>query len=393
MKLKKNGWLIILFIFFCFTTLYFIISISLLKSIANSFNEFYNIAYIAFNAVLVLTLFFGNFFINRFNKFHFIYVCLIILTVITPILFIPNIALRMVIIFIQGIFIGLGQLSSLKYFWNLTVLEERGRVAGVVGFFILPMFQIASLVTYTVSYNEIVIITILICAMTLAVKLFEPDNKFSLTKKMDQEGHNHEKKTVIFYTIPWILFSLVNVTLARNVSNHIFEIIPSGLQLNLSFLQIATSGFGALIGGLISDFIGRRSALSTSLTLYGISIILSGFAQYFEVLYFAYILNGITWGILWALYGFVIWGDLGAKENVVKMYSMGLMIFYLITAIGVLFKSQFSQFSLIYSSFLGCFFVLLSNIPVILAQELLSKDFRDKMKLKLFINSLRKIRA
>jgi MFS family permease len=271
------------------------------------------------------------------------------------------------------------------------VLEERGRVAGIVGFCILPLFQLISLVTYIISYNVIVIITILICAITLTIKFIEPDNKSSLKEKIDQEEHEYEKKTVFLYTIPWILFTLVNVTLARNVSDIIFRIIPSNFHIFLSILQIATSGFGALVGGLVSDFIGRRSALSTSLTLYGISIVLCGFAQFFEVLYFAYIINGVTWGILWTLYGLVIWGDLGTKKNVIKLYSFGVIIFYSITAIGFLFKSQFSQFSLFYSSFLGCFFILLSNIPVILVQELLPKNVRDKMKWKLFINSLRKI--
>lgn len=138
-------------------------------------------------------------------------------------------------------------------------------------------------------------------------------------------------------------------------------------------------------------FFFQKSALAISLTLFGISIILGGLFQTTGVLYFMYIVNGLTWGILSTLYGSVVWGDLGDKENVVKRYSMGLMIFYLVTGIGFLFIPQTSQISLVTSAFLGCFLVFLSNIPLILAPELLSSDFRDKIKLILHVNTLKRI--
>ena len=225
------------------------------------------------------------------------------------------------------------------------------------------------------------------------IRLFEPKKKSSLTRKKDEEGYRHEKRTVILYAIPWILFTVVNVTLAGNISSNVFETVPSSLRIFLSILQISFSGVGALVGGTVADFIGRRSALGISLTLFGIGIILGGlFFQTTEVLYVMYAINGLTWGILWTLYGSVLWGDLGDKETVVKRYSIGLMIYYLVTGIGFLFEAQTSQISLITSVFLGCFLVLLANIPVMVAPELLSSDFRDKLKWILHVKALKRIR-
>lgn len=349
-------------------------------------------AYITFNLIIAITLFFGSFFIHRFNTIHVIYECSIILTAITPLLFVSNITLRLVIIFIQGIFFSLGQLVSLKYFWSLTVLEERGRVVGLAGFFVLPLFQVISIITQIIGFTWAVVITIFLSLGTLTVRLFEPKKKSSLTRKKDDEGYHHEKKSVLLYTIPWILFLLVNATLARNISSDIFESVPISLYTFLLILQIIASGFGALGGGIVADFIGRRSAIGTSLTLFGISIVLGGLLQTTAVLYFMFIVNGLNWGILWTLYGSVVWGDLGDKENIVKRCSMGLMIFYMITGIGFLFAPQISQISLVTSAFLGCLLVLLSNIPVIIAPELLSSDFRDKIKLILHVKALKRIR-
>jgi sugar phosphate permease len=349
-------------------------------------------AYITFNLIIVITLLFGSFFIHRFNTLHVIYECSIILTAITPLLFVSNITLRLVIIFIQGIFFSLGQLASFTYFWSLTASEERGRVVGIVGFFILPLFQIIGPITQIIGFTGAVVITIFLSLGTLTIRLFEPKKKSSLTRKKDEEGYYHEKKTVLLYTIPWILFLLVNATLARNISSDIFESVPISLYTFLLILQIIASGFGALVGGIVADFIGRRSAIGTSLTLFGISIVLGGLFPISGVLYFMYIVNGLTWGILWTLYFSVVWGDLGNKENVAKIYSMGLMIFYMVNGISFLFIPQISQISLVTSSFLGCLLVFLSNIPVIIAPELLPSDFRDKIKLRLHINTLKRVR-
>lgn len=390
--LNKRGLLVILILLSTFITWYYVVSFSILEYVTNSSTELYRMAYIIFNFIIAITLLFGSFFIHRFNTIHVIYECSILLTAITPLLFVSNINLRLLIIFIQGIFFSLGQLASLVYFWSLTVSEERGRVAGFAGFFVLPLFQIISIITQTIGFTWAVIIIIFVSLGTLTVRSFEPKKKSLLTKKKDEERYRHEKKTVLLYTIPWLIFSVVNVTLARNISSSVLESISSSLYTFLLILQIIASGFGALGGGIVADFMGRRSALGTSLTLFGISIVLGGLFQTTGVLYFMYIVNGITWGILWTLYGSVVWGDLGDRENVAKTYSIGLMIFYMVTAIGFLFVPHISQISLVTSSFLGCLLVLLSNIPIIIAPELSSSDFRDRIRLILYLKSLKKIR-
>jgi hypothetical protein len=389
--LNKRGFLIILILLFTFLTWYSIVSFSILEYITNSSTELYIIVYATFNFIIATTLLLGSFFIHRFKTIHVMYECSIITTALTPLLFISNINLSLIIVFIQGIFFSLGQLASLVYFWNLTVPEERGRVVGIAGFFILPLFQIMSVITQIIGFTWAIVMTIFLSLGILTIRLFEPKNKSSLTRKKVEESYHHEKKSVFFYTIPWILFSLVNVTLARNISINIMEEVPSSLYTFLLILQFVSSGFGAFVGGIVADLMGRRSALGVSLTLYGITLVLGGLFQTRGVLYFLYIVSGLTWGILWTLYGYVVWGDLGNRENVVKRYSMGLMIFYIITGIGFLLLPKIAQISLVTSSFLGCFLVLIANIPIIIAPELLSSDFRDKIKLKLHVKTLKRI--
>lgn len=392
MTIKKSSFFTITLLFFTFTALYFAISYSLLEFVLGPNTELYRIAYVTLNLVIIFSLLLGAFLIRSDNTVYVTYRCLIMILVLTPLLFFPNAALRLLIIFIQGIIIGLGQLVSLTFFWNLTRSEERGRVAGFAGFFVVPLFQVIGGASQIVGFNWTIIIIIVLSLGALSTKLFGLMKGSSLSKMNSDKGFRHEKRTIILYAIPWIIFSLVNFTLARNISSNIFDVVPSSLYTFLSFLQIISSALGASIGGIISDLDGRRSALGVSLTLFGISIVFGGIFQAVGVFYLMYIINGFTWGILWTLYITVVWGDLGDEETVVKNYSLGLLIFYLAVIFGFVFIPQISQIPVVTSSFLGCLLVLLSNIPLVVAPELLSSEFQEKLKLMLHFKSLKKIR-
>ena len=188
------------------------------------------------------------------------------------------------------------------------------------------------------------------------------------------------------------MFSLINVTLAKSISFHISQQVSSPSYLFLTVLQLVAAFFGALSGGVIADFFGRRASLVFSLTLYGVSSALAGIASSYAVLYFVYIANGLSWGILLAMYSFVVWGDLANKENSAKMYAIGFMIFYVSQVIGLLPFEQMLQTPLFVSALVSCLLIFLSNIPIFLAPELLPSDFREKIKLKLHITAVKKIR-
>ena len=225
----------------------------------------------------------------------------------------------------------------------------------------------------------------------LSTKFLKAEDSTLFEKNKEKVGSCHEKRTVFLYAIPWILFSLINTTIGRNVSLNIIQSVPESLYFSLSLLQLIGVAFGALGGGIIADLFGRKLSLGFSLTLYGLSTALGGFAQNIEVSYFVYLVNGLNWGILWSLYGSVVWGDLVDGQNCVKRYSIGLIIFYFSLTLGLLFTSQISQIPVVWSALVGCSLIFLSNIPLFLAPELLSEDFRDKIRLKLHMNVVKKL--
>jgi MFS family permease len=389
--LTKRGFLVNLIFSFIFFTLYFVFSIYVIRHVIPSADN-RPVVQASFHFIIVIALLLTSFFIHRFNKLRVIYACSIVTSIVAVLLFfVSNDIFRLIFIFVIAIFFSTGQLAFFTYFWNSTVSEERGRIAGLIGFVSFPFyFIIDPIVAETLDFPGIIMLSIVLSLGLLLVILLRPE-KAVLTAKKDERGNYSEKRTVLLYSIPWVLFSLNNVTLAKNISLNILQQVPSSLYLSLTILQAIGVIFGALSGGIIADFFGRRLSLAFSLTLYGISSALAGLFTNDKILSFVYIANGLSWGILLILYSFVVWGDLANKENCAKMYSIGLIIYYSTMGIG-LFPTQISQIPLVVSALASCLLIFLSNIPIILAPELLPSDFREKIKLKLHMRAVRKIR-
>jgi MFS family permease len=391
-RLTKRGFLVIMILHLTFLSWYSVISFVVLWHVVGSSAETYPMAYAFLNFIIASTLLLGSFFIHRFNKIRIIFACAIAISIMALLLlFVSNIILGLIVIFVEGAFFSIGQLVFFMYFWSLTVPEERGRAAGLAGFFSLPFSHLIYLMAQTSDFFGTIMLSVIPSSGILAIKLLRPEKKALLTTKKDEKGYRPEKRTILLYSVPWILFSLINSTLARNISLHVLQRVPSSLYIFLVVLQMTASGFGALGGGIIADIFGRRLSLGFGLTLYGISSALGGFVANYEAIYFMYVANGLGWGILSALYFFVVWGDVADKESCAKRYSIGLTISYLAIGVGFLLTDKISQIPLITSSLASCLLIFLSNIPLILAPELLSSDFRRRIKLKLYMNIVRKI--
>jgi MFS family permease len=392
-RLTKRGFLAAMIPSFSFLSWYAVVSVFVLQHIIGSSSEAYLIANAAFNFSIVISLMVSGLFIDKFNRIHIIYVCSIVTSILSSMLLItPSTLLRLLLVFIAGIFFSMAHLAGFTYFWSLTVSWERGRTAGLIGLFSLPINYLILFMAEMFDFFAIIMIVVILGLMTLVIKLLNPENKALLTTKKEDEERHPERKTFFLYAAPWILFSLVNATLARNISTNILQSIQTSFYLLLLVLQLGAAVLGAMVGGIIADFFGRRVSLVFSLTVYGLGSALIGLTGLYEVLHIVYFTNGLNWGILWVLYIFVIWGDLANRKNCAKIYSIGLTIFYTVTGVSSLIVSQTLQIPLVISSLASCLLIFLSNIPLLIAPELLSPDFRERIKMKLYMNIVKKIR-
>ena len=241
----------------------------------------------------------------------------------------------------------------------------------------------------TLNFLGTILLSVVISLGTiLSAFLLRTKNAESAVKR-ENRVYSPEKRTIFLYLIPWVIFSLINATLAKNTTLDISQQVSSSFYLVLLVLQLFGVIIGALIGGTIADLVGRRLPLALSLSLYGVSAVLSGLFINIETLAFSYIANGLSWGILFTLYIFVIWGDLANKENCAKVYSIGLVTYYSTEGIGLLTRVSAP---IIVTSLVSCLLIFMLIIPIALAPELLPSDFRRKIRMKRHMNAVKRIK-
>ncbi len=374
-------------LFAAFFTFYFVFSLHLLPKVAGQTIDPI-ILQIIFSFTIGTTLLTSYFLKQKLLKMRIIYASTIITAVLTLLLnFALHYALIMLIVVFVGIFFSIAQLSYFVHFWHSTSSEARGRIGGLIGFITLPFyFVISTLSASNLGITSTIIIAIGLSAIPIVALLLRPKKTSIRSRK---EGIYPEKRTIMLYAIPWIIFSITNVTFSKNITLSTIESVQPSLFEIFVLIQTVSALVGALIGGALADFFGRRIALALSVTLYGMSLALSGLVQIPSLYYFVFFADGLSWGILLTLYSFVIWGDLSNNENCAKMYSLGLMIFYFSGGIGLL-PTGIAQIPVIASAFIGCMLIFFSNVPIALARELSSSDFRDRVRLKMHIKAVKK---
>ncbi len=312
-----------------------------------------------------------------------------ILALCLPLLFIcQTFELSLIIIIIIGIAFGMSQLSSYVYFWRTTIATERGRIGGVLGLIAIPLyFLLMNFVSSIVGFLGNIIMCLGFCLFILIGASLIKENGFPKNKA--EMAYYPEKRTIIFYSIPWILFCFLNATLSKNISIDIQNLIPLSFYAFLTISQSLGGLLGAVLGGFLADR-GRRSTLILSVTLYGVSTTFKAFLSNDITFFLAFVAEGLSWGILLTLYSFVIWGDLANSKNVAKIYSIGLIGFYVSMGVGHL-SSILLEIDILTSALISCLIIFLSYLPIILAPELLSTDIQEKNKIKKYMDTVKKI--
>ncbi|MCW4030132.1 MAG: hypothetical protein NWE92_10865 [Candidatus Bathyarchaeota archaeon] len=344
------------------------------------------IATITLTFDVVISLLVGSFFIEKINKIYLAYFASSIMIISTALFCVGSEVLSFIIAGLTAAVIGVSILSFFKSFKDVTSLINRGRIAGLTAFIVLPFVFLLDLFPKTVFY-----FFGLISILSLGLFICTVLNKNQQTINQQNNRVYFEKRTIALYLTPWILFSIVNATLAKIISIDVMKTGTPEFHIFLVGLQALGVSIGTLIAGVLADFSGRRTTLAISLTIYGLSAVIGGMLSGQIMLSGMYFLNGLSWGILFVIYILVIFGDLSHNENAGKLYALGLVPYLTAAGIGVIYQPAL-PLSLQTISLLTCFIIFLSVIPIFLSPELMSHELLEKYRLQEHLEKVKKIR-
>jgi hypothetical protein len=285
------------------------------------------------------------------------------------------------------IFVNIGLIATFSIFGEITVPEERGRLASAISFIVFPFYFIVNFILgANITFIEAILLGFFINLIPLLGLLSKFHSDFlELNKKV--QIRYFEKRVFALYIIPWIAFSLINSTLANNTAIIIKNSIPNSIE-TLITAQIIGVVLGALLGGVIADFLGRRFSLVFSLTFFGFCTALVGIFTNELIYTIVYFASGLTWGFLFVLYIFVVWGDLSNSKNRLQIYSRGLISYLFSLGFGSILNFSMELFQ---SALLSVLIIFILNLPIIFAPELLDSYVLEKIRMKQHMKKMKKI--
>jgi len=301
---------------------------------------------------------------------------------------IATVAHLSVMFILVGISFGIGMPSCLAYLADNTSVENRGKTSAIVFLFVnLAAFPLALMLsTFDPVMNSLILASWR--AIGLAAFAFlkpsaqetEPRRPFSVKSVL-------RDKSFVLYLIPWLMFSIID-TLETALLGDFF-----GMQYNsLTFtIKPVIASFSMLVGGLLSDRIGRKRVVMYGFVSLGIAYAIIGTAPMVPLAWNIYlVIDAIAAGILWIIFIMILWGDLSTQQSREKYYVIGSIPF-LATAAIPLSMVPLSSFLPETAFSLASFFLFLAVLPLMYAPETLPQKKIELRRLRGYVDQAKKL--
>jgi MFS family permease len=309
--------------------------------------------------------------------------------------YVPNV---LALSLLWGVSLGLGMPSCMGYFTKSIQIENRARVGGIM----LLLSGLGFAAFGTTAAEDIGLQTFILSAwrifglvsfLALGHKMENPhDNKSSSYKSL------FGQRTFLLYLVPWVMFSLITY-LTIPVQTQIIESMQARMPNvpSVEFLRGIENvliGVFAVVGGFLSDIVGRKRTSIVAFALLGIAYSILGiYPENTLSWYFYTIIDGVSWGMLYVVFVVTIWGDLGNHLSSEKYYAVGVAPFWIAKyfqfTIGTDIANAISN-SAIFS--FTALFLFLAVLPLIYAPETLPEKTMKDRELKIYIEKAEKIR-
>jgi len=349
------------------------------------------IIWTSYFAAIVGSSIVGSILSNRIRRLSFLYLWIIlgIVTSLLPALFNSSTVTHVLILSIfLGVSFGLGMPSCLAYFADWTIVENRGRIGGItllITNLSAPLLAIPFML-FDLRVNSIIFA--MWRGTGLIIFFLKPEENFSSkTKKNVSFTSIFHDKSFLLYFVAWFMFCLVD-----RFEMPILSASSGDFQYLIPVMGPVIGGLSALVGGLLSDWVGRKRVVLYGFVTLGIAYAIIGIAPTSFSWYFYLVIGSISTGMLWVAFLLILWGDLSQSGTREKYYVIGTTPFFL-TNIVQLFSAEDVTLIPVTSAFsLAAFFLFLAVLPLLYAPETLPEKKIVLRRLRKYVEAARKVK-
>jgi MFS family permease len=278
----------------------------------------------------------------------------------------------------------------MAYFVDYTIIENRGKLGGLI----LCINGLGTVLFWIMAVNNIIL-----QALTLAIwrgcgliifAIIKPSKELEGKRKSISFASILNQRSFILYIIPWIMFSLI-AYLSLPVQLKILDI---EIVKFFSIIESIAAGAFAIVGGFLSDTIGRKRITITGFIMLGLAYALLGvYPGNLLSWYFYTLVDGIAWGIFYVIFIITIWGDLSHGASSDKYYALGGLPYFVSNFLRLTIGSHIAETVSAYAIFsFTAFFLFLAVLPLMFAPETLPEKKLRERELREYIEKAKKIK-
>ncbi len=300
-------------------------------------------------------------------------------TLLLDMAYLPNV---LVIASLLGFSLGIGMPCCMGYFTESIKIESRGRVGGVIMLLSGLGMVILGMVSEGNSSFQGLILTVWRIIGLLFFLLLQSNVK-NLAKSVTPSYRSLFNSSFLLYLIPWIMFSLIAYLTIPIQSKYI-----GNAEINyLTLLNNAFIGIFAIVGGFLTDALGRKRMSIIGFSLMGTAYAVLGLFYYISFSWYFYtIINGVAWGIFYVIFVVTIWGDLSQGKSSDKYYAVGVLPFFVSYFIQLTIGSNLGNLIPTAEIFsFSAFFLFLAVLPLVYAPETLPEKIMKERELKGYV--------
>jgi len=291
---------------------------------------------------------------------------------------------------LYGVSLGIGMPSCMGYFTETIKIENRGRVGGIA--LLLTGVCIAAL--RIVAGTEIGLQTFVLSiwrtfGLIFFLLLRHTGEKIEKVKAISYKSL-FSQRPFILYLVPWIMFSLITYLTTPIQS----DIVGKSTVEFMIVIENVLIGVFAIVGGFLSDSIGRKRIAIVGFALLGTGYSVLGI--YHKELfswYFYTVVDGIAWGMLFVIFVVNVWGDLSHDAASDKYYAVGVLPFFISKFLQLTIGNEIANAvpaSAIFS--FTAFFLFLAVLPLVYAPETLPEKTMKDRELAIYVAQAQKVK-
>ena len=326
--------------------------------------------------------------INR-NNLLSLWMSLGVVSSLVPLIVVVDCTVSLVVFsLLLGVTFGLGMPSCMGYLADSTAIDKRGRVGGIIYFAIgIGTFLLWTILIpfFRLEVQSLILAIWRVFGLAIFLVL-KPKNSYAKATKSPSYIAILRRKTFLFYLIPWIMFCLIN-SLTR-------PIYPPDVVRTSMIIGSIIMGLFALVGGLLSDLVGRKQVVIAGFIMLGIGYAILGiFPENSVSQYLFTVVDSIAWGMFGAVFLMTLWGDLAEDMMPEKYYAIGGLPYLLSGFLDILITPYINMLVSPSTTFsFASFFLFLAVLPLLLAPETLPEKKIKERELRSYIEKAKKIK-